>query len=333
ETGRVSFIGNGNPIHVPGVSDIKGMAVQERGMEMARIYGKEFGLKNPSQELKLLKSNKDHNGKDIVRYQQIYKEVPVLAAEMIVDMNSSGELLSISGEVSSDLVLDTKPTIKAEEARKTALAEMADVHGIAVQELAATVPELWIFDESLLTSSTRPVELVWRMEVKAKDGNQPIREMVLVNAQTGELSFHVNQVDTMETVRTNKRSDIQQVSLPLYFDLVADEARGWIYGSDSAGNKVDVIDRASLQLVKSFILVNGASPKGMDFNPVSDELAVAQNGGGSVIFIDPDTGATNTAITGGKPYDVIYGRTGRLYSVGSGGTYDYVHIIDSVAHT
>src|ERR1044071_9476312 len=88
---------------------------------IANVYGKEFGLKNPSQELKLQKLDKDNSGNDIARYQQLYRGVPVIAGEMIVNMNSNGELLSISGEVSPDLVLDTKPRIKAQEALKVAL--------------------------------------------------------------------------------------------------------------------------------------------------------------------------------------------------------------------
>src|SRR5688572_22339516 len=70
ETGKVSFIGAGEPIRVAGVSDINNMSAQDRAMGIAKIYGKEFGLKNPSQELKLLRSKKDDNGKDIVHFQQ-----------------------------------------------------------------------------------------------------------------------------------------------------------------------------------------------------------------------------------------------------------------------
>ncbi len=124
----------------------------------------------------MFKSDKDATGKDIVRYRQVYKGVPIISGEMIVNMNANGELLSISGEVTSDLELDTKPAIKVQEANKTALAQMAKLHGVKEAQLAASEPELWIFDESLLTKSTRPVELVWRMEVTAKDATQPIRE-------------------------------------------------------------------------------------------------------------------------------------------------------------
>ena len=238
ETGKVSFIGGEDPIFVPGVSDAKGLSPQERAMGMANAYGRDFGLKNPSQELKLLKSKQDSNGKDVVRFQQMYEGVPILAGELIVNMNEAGELLSMSGEVSSDLTLDTKPTIKAQDARKTALDEIAQFHNVDEKGLLATQAELWIFDESLLTVSTRPVELVWRVEVTAKDSAQPIREMVLVNAQTGKISFHINQVDNLHSTSligttANVRPIVKKSNI---FSREAVAGPGWYVassGSDS----------------------------------------------------------------------------------------------------
>ena len=347
ETGKVSFIGGGEPVSVAGVSEIHNMPAQDRAIGMANVYGKEFGLKNPAQELKLLRSKKDDRGNDIVRFQQTYKGVPVIAGEMIINLNADGALLSISGEVSSDLALNTNPAIKAQDARQTALTEIAKLHGVNETQLISSGPALWIFDESILTASTRPPELVWRMEVTAKDASQPIREMVLVNAETGKLSFHINQVhtnaeDPREDLASPDESDNFREPLaawPLYFDLELDEARGWIYGSDSTGNKIDVISTSTLELVKSFVLVNGANPKGIDLSPDGSELAVAQNGASSILFLNPETGGTIASVvpnTGSlmKPWDVIYGRAGRLYSSGNPGSsgLDYIHIIDTNTH-
>ena len=189
ETGKVSFIGAGDPINVPGVTNFMGMTSQDRALSMASIYGSEFGLKNPSQELKLLKSKKDDNGNDIVHYQQMYEGVPVIASSIIVNMNAKGELLSISGEVSSDFAIDTNPAIKAQAARQTALSEIAGLYELDEKELVSTDPELSIFDESLLTASTRPAELVWHMEVTTENISQPIREMILVNAADRRAQF------------------------------------------------------------------------------------------------------------------------------------------------
>jgi len=127
-------------------------------------------------------------------------------------------------------------------------------------------------------------------------------------------------------------------SLP-YFDLVLDESRGVLYGSDPNGHKVDVISVDSLQVLKTFRLVNGSSPTGIALSPDGSELAIAQYGASSIAFLNPETGDTigrlvpNTGSLN-KPWDVIYGRTGLLYSSGSPYSYgiDYIHVIDAITH-
>jgi DNA-binding beta-propeller fold protein YncE len=136
-----------------------------------------------------------------------------------------------------------------------------------------------------------------------------------------------------------------------YYDMVIDEARGVLYGSDPKGHKIDVISMATLKVTKKYWLVNGATPLGIDLSPDGSELAIAQNGASTILFLDPATGAvkarifTNTTDAaapweiGGYnvPHDVIYGRSGRLYSSGAPNLLglDYLHIIDTsvVPHT
>src|SRR4026209_2795783 len=86
-TGRLSFIGAGDRVTVAGVTDLNGVTAQERALEMASVYGKEFGLKHPKKELQLARSGKDGKGNDEVRYQQMYEGIPVIGGEIIVNMN------------------------------------------------------------------------------------------------------------------------------------------------------------------------------------------------------------------------------------------------------
>jgi hypothetical protein len=80
--------------------------------------------------------------------------------------------------------------------------------------LSASAPELWIFDQSLLQPGTRPAGLVWRMEVTAANG-APVRELVLVNAQTGGISLHFNQIDTAWTSRGKATAQLDAQPQPV----------------------------------------------------------------------------------------------------------------------
>jgi Zn-dependent metalloprotease len=131
-----------------------------------------------------------------VRYQQTYQGIPVLGGELIVNTNDRGDLYSMNGEVSPDLSLQTQPGIDSAQAAETALQGMAKWYEQSPADFVTTDPELWIFDESLLRPSTRPAELVWRMEVTGREVGLPVRELVLVNARSGTVSLHFNQVDT-----------------------------------------------------------------------------------------------------------------------------------------
>jgi len=121
----------------------------------------------------------------------------------------------------------------------------------------------------------------------------------------------------------------------VYFDLAVDESRQLLYGSDLSGGSIHAISMATLDVVST--LGVGSQPVGLDMSPDGDELAVALYGQGEIAFVALDTfsviSRTVPAGTFGpnQPYDVLYGRPGRLYSVGNPGSYglDYVHAFDT----
>jgi len=195
QTGKLRFLGAqpGSAIAIPGAQEAT--TVEDRAMAALSVYGQEFGLSNPVEELQVMKAPASTGNPAFVRYQQVYQGVPVVAGEMIVGTDEVGNLLSMSGEVSPQPSLSVTPDIAAEQARTTALEAVAKWYELTPADLTATEPELWVYDERLLLPSTRPIELVWRMGVTATD-LQPIDELVLVNAHTGGISLHFNQIDT-----------------------------------------------------------------------------------------------------------------------------------------
>ncbi len=200
ESGKVSFMG---PANGRSLSAAKALGTsirpQDPAMALAKRFAPEFGLQNPERNLSELKSEHTDNGQWTVRYQQKYQGIPVMGGELIVNTNERGDLYSMNGEVSPDLSLATQPTIDAAQAREIALQAVAKWYEKKPDNFTTTEPELWIYDESLLRSSSRPVELVWRMEVTPLDAGMPVRELVLINAQVGSISLHFNQVDTAWT--------------------------------------------------------------------------------------------------------------------------------------
>src|SRR6266498_410158 len=209
ESGKVSFM---SPESGRALSAAQALGTsirpQNPAMALVKRFAPEFGVKNPERELVEMKSNHGSDGRMSVRYQQQYQGIPVLGGELIVNTNDNGDLYSINGEVSPELSLSTQPMIETKQVKETVLQLMAKWYQRNTKEFIITEPELWVFDESLLQPGTRPVELVWRMEVTSKDDAMPVRELVLVNAQNGHISLHFNQIDT-ELEETSKEESIQ----------------------------------------------------------------------------------------------------------------------------
>ena len=197
QTGKVSFI---RPEHgqVLPAADALGVSTppQDPSMALAKRFGPDFGLKDPERDLKEMRSDRSKDGRITARYQQSYEGIPVLGGELIVNTNENGDLYAMNGEVSPALSLSPRPRIDSERAQEIALQSMGKWYQKMPEDFLASEPALWIYDESLLRASTRPAELVWRMDVTPKDAGAPIRELVLVNAHTGGISLHFNQIDT-----------------------------------------------------------------------------------------------------------------------------------------
>ena len=194
-TGNLTFLGvdPGESLLAEQVG-AQAVTTEARGDAAIARYAPQFGLKDPSRELRLEKTQKAKSGTTL-RYQQQYNGVPVMGGELLVNSDADGNVLSLNGEVSPNLALPTQPKVSAEQARQAAVAGMAAWHQLSAEQVSASEPALWVYDPHLLDSSKKsaPV-LVWRMEVRPVD-LQPVNELVLVDAQSGGIALHFNQVD------------------------------------------------------------------------------------------------------------------------------------------
>ena len=194
-TGMVSFIGADPRAPIASFSAGKGLIAEDAAMAAVQGYGALFGLRDPAKELRIVRKSTLENGRSAARYQQLYQGIPIIAGELMVNVNSGGSLLSMGGEISPSLTLDVAPKIPADQARDLALGAIAKWHQVSSDSLTATTPELSIYDPRLLEPSTLPAALVWRMEVSSR-GLAPIREFVLVDAKKGGIRLHFNQIGT-----------------------------------------------------------------------------------------------------------------------------------------
>ena len=195
QTGQLTFLGADPafPIEVPG-AQARG-AAGSQAAALLEVYGREFGVSNPSEELALIRSTQSGLGRSSTRYQQQYRGIPVLAGELTMNRDGQGRLLSMLGEISPGLSLSTDPTLSIEGAIELARGVIAKQYGLSDGDLVTSPPELWIYDEQLLRPSSRPASLVWRMEVIGIQ-RLDVRELVLVDSVTGAIVLHFNQIHT-----------------------------------------------------------------------------------------------------------------------------------------
>ncbi|MCI0778310.1 MAG: M4 family metallopeptidase, partial [Chloroflexi bacterium] len=271
QTGKLTFLGvdPASAITLPGPPQ-QGLEPPDRGLAFLNVYGRQFGLDNPGQELATMRAQQGADGRASVRYQQTHQGVPILAGELIVNTDSEGRLLSISGEISPDLSLSTTPILTAAEAASIARSGVAKWYGLDAVELETSEPELWIFDERLLRKSGRPQELVWRIDVSPKHLSS-IKELVLVNAERGGVSLHFNQIDSAlnRTVYDNNNTDAGLPGLgpvrteggPVH--AVTDVNEAYDYAGDTynfymTNHGRDSLDDAGMELVSTVRFCNPA---------------------------------------------------------------------------
>lgn len=185
--GLVTFIGS-----APGktLTGAKGsVRASAKGLidEAADAIGTSPGSLNP------VATTASQSGGHVVRYQQTYQGIPVFGGEVTVQLDAAGATRSLVSDVSADPADEITPAISSADATAAALA-VTDKTYPGHGALSAASPKLWIYDPAVIGASGLPgARLVWRTEVKAPEG-EPIREIVLVDADNGGIALHFNQI-------------------------------------------------------------------------------------------------------------------------------------------
>ncbi len=172
---------------------LQSMPLQAAAEQHMAEHASFFGLKDAASELKSIKHEVDRNGHTSTRFQQYHQGIPIIAGEVIVNQTGQRQLTSVGGRTSPGLALDIKPVLTEKDAQDLAIQAMVKWYQLPADSFVASKPELSIYDPRLVSGQNFPAALVWRFDVTTKD-LQPINEFFAIEAQTGLISLHFNQV-------------------------------------------------------------------------------------------------------------------------------------------
>ncbi|WP_196137632.1 M4 family metallopeptidase [Aliikangiella sp. G2MR2-5] len=140
--------------------------------------------------LQIRKVYRDLNGDQTIRYQQMYKGIPVLGDDVIISRKKNGSFKSAHGAVVNGIAADvttTVPKITASNAIKNAKAKTL-ISGAATYENESSRLAIWL-DKN---SKARLVFEVTYMQ----HSDQPSRPYMIIDALTGEV---LHQYDNLQT--------------------------------------------------------------------------------------------------------------------------------------
>ena len=220
ETGVPTFITGKFPANL----SIQGQTNRvDQAHDFFNRYGNLFHMKNPAAELALINAT-DADGSHL-RFQQMYKGIPVWGAQLLVH-SQDGQLTAINGHYQPGIDLNPTPGLTAAQAETIARTHL----GAAQATLLANV-ELVV-----MTYHTEPAALTWLVQLAT---NEPLgRWLYFIDAPTGGITYNFNN---LPHVRNRQIYDANGAcstsSLP--GSLVAIEATG---GTLPAGPAKDAFD-------------------------------------------------------------------------------------------
>ena len=174
-----------------------------------RQFSSQFGIRNPANDLVVKGESHPSVNRHNIRYQQLYRGIPVFGGELIANLDSQA-LSSISGKTSQVNLTDVSPEITPTQASDLAKQAVAKWQQRDSYSLTTSEPELVIYDPSLIGPGDGPQALVWKLSVTSGQ-LPPVNELVLINANNGAIALHFDQVDHVldrETYSANNTTTI-----------------------------------------------------------------------------------------------------------------------------
>ena len=231
-TGAVTFVGTdpGSPLTSP--TEASGDP-EAAAAAFVREFGPLFGADDPASDLDqvavdpLITGRGGDGGGVNVVYHQVVDAVPVVGGELRVQVDADGNVRSAIGELAPDADVPTTPAITADTAAAAAVRAIAATESIDPADLSASAPETWVYAPDLLGGQALGgPRLVWRLEVTGPGTDEPVRELVLIDAATGLVDLHFSQLTTGRNRGVCNRSNVAQPAPNCTGAFVRSEGQG-----------------------------------------------------------------------------------------------------------
>jgi Zn-dependent metalloprotease len=188
---EITFIGTDPGKAVP----LRAAAPRAAAREAGERFGSRFGL-GADAALRVSGIERLRDGRSAAHLEQTIEGVPVLGGELAVGLTATGDMLSIGGELEPDGAVDTTPAIGAGAAASTAIAAVAKSTGVPSTALRASSPVLWIYDPRILGGPGIGLpRAVWRLEVTDDASPVTVRNLVLVDADLGNVALSFSEIE------------------------------------------------------------------------------------------------------------------------------------------
>jgi bacillolysin len=190
QTGLVSFLTVDARSPVP-VGNAAARNPEEMALAFLRSYAGAFGLRDAANELELSKPAwRDSLGHDHVRFQQVFRGVPVRAGEISVHLRGSN-VVAVNAETLPGVDgFDVRPAFFADQALNAARKLVASPRLGSWKDVKLSAPRLEILNRGLLEPGRFPSRLVWFIEARALG----LREYIWIDAKRGVTLLHFSQL-------------------------------------------------------------------------------------------------------------------------------------------
>lgn len=193
----------GRSIPVP---DASARTAQDRSLSFVSVYGNAFGLRG-SEDVALVRSERDELGIDHVRLRQVRSGIPVTGGELIVHMRGNQVLAANGKTLDAFEGVSLDPTVTSLDAQGVARQFVTRAFNAPLAQLSE--PRLEIFNQGVLNGRTFPTRLAWFVEARGPS----LRQFIWIDARNRMVLMNFSQLTDVKN-RTIYDGNNTRAALP-----------------------------------------------------------------------------------------------------------------------